>query len=214
MNKILKYLSMIVIMLLHTSCGDSGLFSPFEENKTTYVPDYAIYNLASIIDTEQEINESPNWTKIGRISYYNSPYTLQIILNMEYQNIKEIEFKNCDLIIQDETYDLLRDYSSYDTDVSTSVFYMSKSDYSGWGSSTYDQEETDYFLYNNKLLIEISDEFSVDSYHINYSNIPINYETDLEVTVAFEIEITLLDESKHSLSSISNYTQEITQMFY
>jgi DNA replicative helicase MCM subunit Mcm2 (Cdc46/Mcm family) len=187
----------------------SSRFRDYYDIRTVYITNEENYNINNLVNIFQEINESPNaeYEHIGRKTYqkYSIPYTLQIRFTFNENNdIKDIIFNSCNIIIENNSIDL---FSLEKTNVSLNRYYYETN--SSIMNSRND-DEINLFQKEKKLIINESDKVFIKNYYINFHNLPID--TSIQyLTIEYSVKIILMNGNVIEIENKTCYTQEIKE---
>ena len=184
-------------------------FRDYYDIKTIYKTNNESNNINNLVNIFQEINESPNaeYEHIGKKTYqkYSAPYTLQIIFTFtENNNINEIIFNECNIIIEDNQTNLL---NSDEINVAPSRYsYKTKISYFG-GRNT---DEIKLFQEEKKIIIDESEDIFIQGYYLNFRNLPIK--TSMKnVSIEYNISVLFKDGNTIEVKNKATYLQEIEE---
>jgi hypothetical protein len=201
----------IILSISLISCEYiTARFRDYYDIRTIYKTNDDTNNISNLVSIFQEINESPNaeYEHIGKKTYqkYSVPYTLQIIFEFsEKNNIKEIIFNSCGIIINDTKIDLLK---LEEINVSPDrYFYKTNSSIMG-GRNT---NEVQLFQEKQKLIIDESEEIFIKGYYINFINLPIDVSIKT-FSIEYNINIVLKDGNIIEKGKKTIYSQEIKEL--
>ena len=202
----------IILIIFLISCSEyikyiSGKFRDYYDIRTIYKTNDDTNNISNLVSIFQEINESPNaeYEHVGNKTYqkYSIPYTLQIIFKFsENNNIKDIIFNSCDIIINDNKIDLLE---LEEIDVTPNRYFYKTNSSSMGGKNI---NEIKLFQEEQKLIIDESEEIFIDGYYINFSNLPIDVSIKT-FSIEYSINIILKDGNIIETKKKTIYSQEI-----
>jgi hypothetical protein len=181
-------------------------FRDYYDIRTIYKTDNENNNISNLVNIFQEINESSGaeYEHIGKKTYqkYSVPYTLQIIFKFnEDNNIKEIIFSSCNIIVNDSEKDLLK---SEEINVSPDRYYKKTNSSSMGGRNI---NENKLFQEEQKLIIDESEDIFIQGYYINFRKLPI--ETSIKTcSIEYNIKIILNDGNIIETKNKAEYSQE------
>jgi hypothetical protein len=196
-------------MLLFSCEYIAARFRDYYDIRTIYKTNNENNNINNLVNIFQEINESPNaeYEHIGKKTYqkYSVPYTLQIIFTFtENNNIKEIIFNECNIIIENNQTNLL---NSDEIRVSPNR-YSYKTKISSFGGRNTD--EIKLFQEEKKIIIDESEDIFIERYYLNFRNLPI--ETSMKnISIEYNISVLFKDGKTIEVENKAAYSQEIEE---
>jgi hypothetical protein len=200
----------IIFSIFLNSCEYiTARFRDYYDIKTIYKTDNENNNISNLVNIFQEISESPGaeYEHIGKKTYqkYSVPYTLQIIFRFyEDNNINEIIFSSCSIIIDDNEIDLLK---LEEINVSPAR-YFKKTNSSSMGGRNINENKL--FQEEQKLIIDESEDIFIQGYYINFRNLPID--TSIKTcSIEYNINIILNNGNIIETKNKATYSQEIIE---
>ncbi len=214
--------ALVLAVSLTGLVGFTLAFVPFNEEgpsdivksittRTEYLSVDNIEKIDGLMSVEVEISESPNGETRYKFpntiaTHYSSPYFLSIEMEFENKRIQEIEFKECEVIIDGSARDVLQQ-NMKDVFVSPSRTNVENGHSS---AGTHNPREEALFTEKRKLIINEFENVIVDSYSIAFWDLPIDPGKQDNVKVRYILELYLIEGEMKQLSGEITFHKEIT----
>lgn len=190
---IILYISLFVVTLLTRFLG---LWMTFVQRRINYLNEYLDKNNYFEFNYEDLLNFRTRFNNgherfsvdIKGIAYqkYSDPFYLTIDMGNINENIIKFEIIKCNIIYPNgEIKNILE--TSHEKNISS--HWVSNDGYRGRMGNSFNLTD------KNEIIIEKSEDEHIDNYYIIF-DMPINYKTDDELTINYEINIYLKNETK------------------
>jgi hypothetical protein len=154
-----------------------------------YKTDFLEYNYENLLNFKTRIyhgHATFNMKTKGVVyENYSNPFTLQIILEDIDENIIKFEIKKCNIICSQGEIKNILDMSSKNINI-----------FPWWVSNDGNRGRSGDSTNINEILMERTEDERIKNYYIHFNDIPINYETDDEIIIYYEMNIYFKNEIK------------------